>query len=230
MFLRKWWKSVTLLVVIVGLLVGFNNPQIKSQEGHCTASVLDVPTTESQQTVTNSVTEEVAEQPEVVKEHVRQYQISYTDTEFDKYLLHVMRDFGINLDVSYIYATIFCESTFRTGVVSPYGAVGFMQVLPSTRDYIYPTIINRFPQYTGLSRDLYNPYVNVVYGLYYFRYIAENFGEYEVNENNIRKVLTCYNRGVGGGRSYYRSTGHWNSGYASKIVKVAENIRINGGI
>lgn len=175
-------------------------------------------------------TEPVEDSVEPTEERASKYQISYVDDDFDRHLLQVMSDFGINLDVSYIYATIYCESTFRTSVKSSAGAIGYMQVIPSTRDYIYPRIVSEFPQYSGLSKDLRDPYTNVVYGLYYFRYIAESFGESGVNEGNLHKVLTCYNRGVGGGKSYLKRTGSWSSDYSNKIVRVAKKIRTNGGM
>lgn len=158
------------------------------------------------------------------------YNISYVDEEFDTHLLSVMEDFNINVDASYIYATIFCESTFRSSVKSSFGAIGYMQVVPSTRDYIVGMIKSEYPQYSDISYDLYDPKTNVIYGLYYLKYIANRFGESEVNIQNINKILTCYNRGITGGKEYYNHTGNWKSEYANKIAGVAKQIRANGGM
>ena len=96
------------------------------------------------------------------------YSISYVDEAFDRHLMKTMEDFDVNLDPSYVYATIFCESTFRTAVVSSAGAVGYMQIMPFTRDYLHPMITDEYVQYSNLSKDLCDSYTNVIYGLYLF--------------------------------------------------------------
>ena len=195
----------------------------KSDEFEC--PMVPVVTTQVINESTDKIIEETNE-PETNK-----YNISYIkDEDFDEHLLTVMKDFNVNLDVSYVYATIFCESSFRNAVESSVGAIGYMQVLPSTRDDIAPMIKEQFPQYSNLSKDLSDPYTNVVYGLFYFKYIANRFGESEVNENNINRILTCYNRGVTGGKRYFNSMGHWDSEYAKKIIRISEQIRTNGGM
>lgn len=238
MIFRRRWSIITLVVVSVVFIVVaailFSTPLKPCDNGGQSLSV-----TESY-TATPSVTEETdsAEETEdtvestspIEKPQTSGYKISYIDEEFDIHLIRVMRDFSINLDPSYVYAIIFCESTFRSTVKSPSGAIGYMQVLPSTRDYILPMIKRDFPQYSELPEDLVDPYINVVYGLYYLRHSAEMLGDNEVNEENINKVLTCYNRGIAGGEQYFKSTGHWNSEHAKKVMRIAQQIRTNGGM
>ena len=243
MSFKKYWKIIVALIVIAGLFTATAVVQSRIPSAPCdefrTTPMVDYTTTttvlleEPQYTnlpvntapVIKEVSENIVEEPQTSG-----YDISYVSDDFDKHLMQVMKDFNINLDASYIYATIFCESTFRNAVESCSGAIGYMQVLPSTRNYILPMIKSEFPQYSGLSKDLSDPYTNVVYGLYYFRHIAESFGDSEVNENNISKVLTCYNRGITGGKRFFNYTGHWNSEYAKKIVRIAGQIRTDGGM
>lgn len=244
MIFKKHWKIIVAVVIIVGLFTATAIVQSRIQSTNCgitcTSPVID----DSEKTITHTTLMEEHKYitlpvvPTTVEESLDKieepqtsgYQISYVNEEFDKHLIHVMKDFNINLDASYVYATIFCESTFRNAVESSSGAIGYMQVLPSTRDYIAPMIKSEFPQYSDLSKDLSNPHTNVVYGLYYFSYIAKSFGDIEVNEDNICKILTCYNRGITGGKRYFSYNGHWNSDYANKIVSISEQIRENGGI
>ena len=158
------------------------------------------------------------------------YNVSYVDKEFDAHLVKVAKEMNIICDISYIYATIYCESTFRNAIESSSGAVGYMQLLPSTQKYIRTFLIKEYPKYTNLSEDLTIPKYNVIYGLYLMKHTANSFGESSVTEQNIHKILTCYNRGVSGGTSYYKNNGTWESAYSSKIVKVAKQIRENGGM
>ena len=246
MIFKKHWKIIVAVIIIVGLFTAtaivqsripsdiydetYASPMIDDSEEFVSPTILvEKPKYITLPVVPTPVIEESSDN--VVEEpQTSGYQISYVSEEFDKHLLQVMKDFNINLDASYVYATIFCESTFRNAVESSSGAIGYMQVLPSTRDYIAPMIKSEFPQYSDLSRDLSNPYTNVVYGLYYFSHIAKSFGDTEVNEDNICKILTCYNRGITGGKRYFNYNGHWNSDYARKIVRTSEQIRANGGM
>lgn len=227
---KECWKVFTILIILVGLLICIPKMQLDTSEKTVDSIILEEESYHSDVAYASVLEEPTEQQPEPVPEHTSKYQISYVTDEFDEHLTQVMKDFGVNLDIAYVYATIFCESTFRTTIESASGAIGYMQVLPSTRDYIYFKIKPEYPQYSGLSKDLSDPYTNVVYGLYYFKHIAESFGESEVNENNLSKILTCYNRGVGGGQKYFKHTGHWDSDYAKKIVRVAEQIKTNGGL
>jgi hypothetical protein len=239
-FVKKYWKTIIVLAIIVSLFIttaviqtNIPEPTEISQELPVGGTLGEVPTVyneEKQYEMTPVVSSPEIKSEEPVVEQLSGYTISYVDENFDKHLLKVMKDFNINLDASYIYATIFCESTFRNTVESSSGALGYMQVLPSTMDYIKPLIENNYPQYSELSTNLRDPYTNVVYGLYYFSHIASSFGESEVNESNINKVLTCYHRGITGGKRFLNSTGHWNSGYTKEILGVAEQIRTNGGM
>lgn len=244
MIFKKHWKIIVAVIIIVGLFTAtaivqsripsdiydetYASPMIDDSKETTTPTILIEEPKYITLPVVSTTVEESSDKIE--EPQTSGYQISYVSEEFDKHLLQVMKDFNINLDASYVYATIFCESTFRNAVESSSGAIGYMQVLPSTRDYIAPMIKSEFPQYSDLSRDLSNPYTNVVYGLYYFSHIAKSFGDTEVNEDNICKILTCYNRGITGGKRYFNYNGHWNSDYARKIVRTSEQIRANGGM
>lgn len=228
-FIKEMWKP-TLFVLIPMLLFMIVLHQFRPQQRMLV---------EEESTETELVIEEVSYDvivydtepiPEPEESLESTYEISFINKDFELHLVSVMQDFNINLDISYIYATIYCESSFRSNARSSSGALGYMQILPSTRDYIANLIRREFPQYSQLSSDLYDPKTNVIYGLYYFRYIASQFGESEVNGNNINKILTCYNRGVGGGNKYYNSTGSWDSSYSNKVSRVAEQIMTNGGL
>ncbi len=73
------------------------------------------------------------------------------------------------------------ESRGRAGVVSPKGAIGLMQVMPST----YATLAARY----GLGADPWNPRDNVLAGAAYLREMYDRYG--------TTGMLAAYNAGPG---------------------------------
>src|SRR5579872_4676854 len=74
------------------------------------------------------------------------------------------------LDPALLAAVIYAESKFEPHT-SAAGAVGLMQILPATAEYL--------AQLSGGSSfttsDLSQPEVNVAYGSYYLRYLLEHY-------------------------------------------------------
>ena len=87
-----------------------------------------------------------------------------------------------------IYATIKVESDFDPNALSSAGAVGLMQMMPSTFEWL-----------TGEShlnenlraKDLRNPEVSIRYGTYYLAYLHRKF------DYNWDTVFAAYNAGEG---------------------------------
>jgi soluble lytic murein transglycosylase len=89
-----------------------------------------------------------------------------------------------DLDPALLAAVIYRESKFDAGARSSSGAIGLMQLLPSTAKGI---ALN-----TGGTRfrvgDLYDPEINVRYGAFYLRRLLEKYGTVEL-------ALAAYNAG-----------------------------------
>jgi soluble lytic murein transglycosylase len=89
-----------------------------------------------------------------------------------------------NLDPALLAAVIYQESKFRADARSPSGAIGLMQLLPSTAQGI--------ADHTGGTRyresDLYDPEINVRYGAWYLRHLMDKYG-------SERLALAAYNAG-----------------------------------
>jgi soluble lytic murein transglycosylase len=90
-----------------------------------------------------------------------------------------------HLDPALIAAVIYAESKFEPRTSSA-GALGLMQLLPSTAHYI-----------AGLSGgvrfttgDLATPAINVAYGSYYLRYLLDHYGGREI------PAVAAYNAGL----------------------------------
>ena len=84
-----------------------------------------------------------------------------------------------NIEPDLIASIIRAESGFRRDAVSPKGAIGLMQLLPSTAQWI-----------SGEEVDLKDPAVNIRVGAMYLRYLFDKFGD-------LRTVLIAYNAGEG---------------------------------
>jgi soluble lytic murein transglycosylase len=91
-----------------------------------------------------------------------------------------------SLEPSLVSAVIYEESRFRVGSASGKGAVGLMQLLPDTADYIAGKIEGqRFD-----SRGLGDPEKNIKYGCFYLAYLNKKYSD-------LDKVLAAYNAGEG---------------------------------
>jgi peptidoglycan lytic transglycosylase len=88
------------------------------------------------------------------------------------------------LDPALLAAVIYQESKFRAHARSSSGAVGLMQLLPSTAEGI--------AVHTGGTRfrvsDLDDPEINVRYGAWYLRHLLDKYGD-------ERTALAAYNAG-----------------------------------
>jgi soluble lytic murein transglycosylase len=88
------------------------------------------------------------------------------------------------LDPALLAAVIYAESKFHADARSKSGAIGLMQLLPSTAHGI--------ALHTGGSKfrtgDLYVPELNVRYGAWYLRHLLDKYGDEQT-------ALAAYNAG-----------------------------------
>jgi soluble lytic murein transglycosylase len=91
------------------------------------------------------------------------------------------------LDPALVAAVIYVESGFDPAVQSSSGAVGLMQVLPSTAD----EIAKRTDGYRFTQADLRTPRLNVLYGCYYLRRLLRRY------DGSVVCALAAYNAGAG---------------------------------
>jgi peptidoglycan lytic transglycosylase len=91
-----------------------------------------------------------------------------------------------NLDPSLIAGVIYAESKFNDST-SAAGALGLMQLLPSTAHFI----AGRSGGTAFTTEDLSTPEINIAYGSWYLRYLLDRYGGDEVS------ALAAYNGGMG---------------------------------
>jgi soluble lytic murein transglycosylase len=89
-----------------------------------------------------------------------------------------------DLDASLLAAVIYQESKFKADARSSSGAIGLMQLLPTTAEGI--------ATHTGGTAfridDLYDPEINVRYGAWYLHHLMQKYGDEET-------ALAAYNAG-----------------------------------
>lgn len=96
-----------------------------------------------------------------------------------KYYDEVLKYSG-SLDPLLVLSIIRVESSFRENAVSPYGAVGLMQVTPDTAEWLNKKYRTNF--------DVNNPSDNIALGCMYLQYLLEKDG-------NLETALIHYNTG-----------------------------------
>lgn len=89
-----------------------------------------------------------------------------------------------DLDETLVFAVIKAESGFDKDKISKKGAVGLMQIMPETAEYVSKEF------FSGRKFDLTNPADNIEIGCFYLAYLAEKF-------DNRAEILAAYNAGEG---------------------------------
>lgn len=82
-----------------------------------------------------------------------------------------------------IYATVKVESGFDSGAKSEAGALGLMQIMPDTFDWLVSLTQDGYE--TGM---LYDPETNIKYGTYYLSYLYLKYSDWET-------AFAAYNAG-----------------------------------
>ncbi len=90
----------------------------------------------------------------------------------------------IGMEESLVFAMIKVESDYREKVVSHKGAVGLMQVLPSTAKWILEK-----EGYNPNEYDLYIGKDNIFVGVLYLKYLNDRF------DGDLQKIMAAYNGG-----------------------------------
>jgi len=114
---------------------------------------------------------------------MRLYQEIHHPLAYEHIILHYseLRE----LDPHLVMAVIRAESSFDAEAESPVGALGLMQLMPATAEWIAGRIGLDFEQV-----DLLRPRYNIRMGTYYLRHLIDLFEE-------VDTALAAYNAGMG---------------------------------
>ncbi len=105
-----------------------------------------------------------------------------------------------DLDPELIASIINVESSFNPNSVSNRGAIGLMQILPSTAEWVCNKIGREFDE-----KDLYDPSVNIQIGGYYISYLLNYFSDESL-------ALCAYNAGMGNVKKWLSSVEYSSDG------------------
>lgn len=108
---------------------------------------------------------------------------SYNTMDFA--LLIAKEAFRNDLDPMLVLAVIKTESSFRQSVVSHKGAIGLMQILPNTAQYV-----SDMHDHIDLenTQELFEPDTNITIGINYLSYLIDKF-------DNQKYAIIAYNMG-----------------------------------
>lgn len=118
------------------------------------------------------------------------------------------------IDPALLLAVICSESGFRTDAVSEKGAIGLMQLLPSTAQEVSDDLELEW----GGEVRLLDPEVNIALGSFYLRRLIDTF------DGDLSLALTAYNKGPGYVQAMQASglmestPSSFPSAYAEKVV------------
>jgi soluble lytic murein transglycosylase len=134
--------------------------------------------------------------------------------------------YQFNVDGNLIFAVMKAESNFDETAVSDKGAVGLMQILPSTGEFISRKLNEEF------DRNLLFDYeTNIKYGAWYLSYLKGKFDDficvlaaYNAGEGNVAYWLTKYSDdGIHLNSIPYKET----ENYVNKVKSYYNNYKKN---
>ena len=119
----------------------------------------------------------------VFRERLSGQQRSVRPSNLASHLLDLCRRF--DLDPALVLSVIYAESSFRTRAVSGAGAVGLMQLMPSTAQFI----AHRHGLKFRGRLSLMDPFQNLNFGVRYLAYLRDRY------DGEIPHMLAAYNLG-----------------------------------
>ena len=111
-----------------------------------------------------------------------------------------------NIKPALVASIINVESSYIKERVSTKGAVGLMQIMPSTAEWIAKRINEEY-----LSEDdLLNPQINIKFGSFYISYLIDYF-------KSLDSAVCAYNAGMGNVSAWLKNESYAKDG---KLIKI----------
>lgn len=115
-----------------------------------------------------------------------------------------------NVPKELVFAVIFAESSFDEDAKSPAGAIGLMQLMPDTYDWL-----SRIIDESYVEGDIYKPENNIKYGVAYLSYLYNKFGNWDT-------AVAGYNAGHGRVAQWLSDTRYTDDGILLKEIPYEE--------
>ncbi len=119
-----------------------------------------------------------------------------------------------NLRPSLLVAVISKESNFHQFSVGSHRDRGYMQIIPATERFM----ARNYGPKLGLSynpKRIFDPEYNLGLGA---AYLAGMMAEYR----DVNRILTEYNRGEGGAKTYYARNKTYSTSYSRKVLEIEQ--------
>lgn len=129
---------------------------------------------------------------------------------YDEYVLKYAEKYAVPSNL--VFAVIKAESNFDSDAISHVGAMGLMQIMPSTCEWLSQYHLNE----SASSLSLYDPETNIKYGTYYLQYLFSKFGSWE-------KAIIAYNWGEGNFADFIDTKGYTEGNYSSIPIRETRN-------
>ncbi len=113
-----------------------------------------------------------------------EYKVYPKPEEYKEYVEKYSKEYGLSEEL--VYSVIKTESGFDSSAVSSKGAVGLMQIMPETFEWLTNDILHEYLD-VGM---LYDPETNIKYGTYYLSRLYGRFGD-------LNTAIAAYNGGEG---------------------------------
>ena len=105
-----------------------------------------------------------------------------------------------DLEPTLVASLINTESSFKKDAKSSTGAIGLMQIMPKTGEFIANMLNEEFKE-----ENLYNPKTNIKYGCRYLRYLKDKFSD-------EKTMLVAYNAGEGSVNLWLKNNNYSDDG------------------
>ena len=113
-----------------------------------------------------------------------------------------------DIDAALLFAVVKTESGFNARAVSAKGAVGLMQILPSTGRFI--------AEKKGANDyDLFDVQINLDFGAYYWKYLSDKF-------DGLAETTAAYNAGEGTVKNWLKNVEYSADGKRLKTIPYPE--------
>ena len=137
------------------------------------------------------------------------------ETEQLERILQFVRDNAqrFDLDPVMLLAVIHVESRFDPGAVSSKGAMGLMQIRPTTAREVAGSLGIELTA----DEQLFDPELNILLGSCYLRYLVDRFDDHHI-------ALSAYNAGPTRVAAQWRQTGDVPQAYPARVSKALERL------
>lgn len=121
--------------------------------------------------------------------------------EYSEYVSFYSAEY--NVDEALVYSVIRTESGFRAEVESVVGAMGLMQIMPETFEWLQNLADGEI---THSESELLNPETNIKYGTYFLKYLLQHYS------GNEKLAVAAYNAGSANVDSWLQDNSYSNNG------------------